>query len=276
MNMTKPVSTKLDAANTAALERIRSRYPESNPVGCLPGVDPAKIPVHVAMIMDGNGRWAKQRGLPRIMGHQQGVKTVREMLRACAEVGVEILTLYSFSTENWSRPQEEIQGLMEMCVAYCEHEREALRENNVRVRVLGSRAGMPDAALNALDQLVDATKDCTGITMCLAVNYGGRDEIVDAARSLASQAAAGEIQPDEIDAARFADQLTTRGLPDPDLLIRTGGDFRVSNYLLWQISYAEIMVIDEQWPDFTRERFFELVRSFSERSRRFGNVDTES
>ncbi len=272
--MTKPDSSTLEAANAAALERILARYPESDPEGCLPGVPPAKIPVHVAMIMDGNGRWAKQRGLPRIMGHQQGVKTVREMLKACAEIGVEVLTLYSFSTENWSRPQEEIQGLMEMCVAYCEHEREALRENNVRVRVLGSRVGMPDAALNALDQLVDATKDCSGITMCLAVNYGGRDEIVDAARSLATKAASGEINPDEIDAACFAEQLTTKGLPDPDLLIRTGGDFRVSNYLLWQISYAEIMVIDEQWPDFTRDRFFELIRSFSERSRRFGNVES--
>lgn len=272
--MAEQVST-LDARSREALERIQSRYPESDPLGCLPGVDPAKIPVHVAMIMDGNGRWAKQRGMPRIMGHQQGVKTVRTMLRACAEIGVEILTLYSFSTENWSRPQEEIQGLMEMCVAYCEHERDALKDNNVRVRVLGRREGMPKAALDALDALVDATKNCTGITMCLAVNYGGRDEIVDAARSLATLAADGTLDPNAIDATLFANELTTRGLPDPDLLIRTGGDFRVSNYLLWQISYAEIAVIEEQWPDFTRERFFELISDFAGRSRRFGNIDSQ-
>tara|TARA_R110000744_G_scaffold283_1_gene1080 strand:+ start:1654 stop:2484 length:831 start_codon:yes stop_codon:yes gene_type:complete len=274
--MNQPTTQTLGAESRAALERIKARYPDADPLGLLVGVDPAKIPAHIAMIMDGNGRWAKERGLPRIKGHHEGAKNVRVMLEACASIGVEVLTLYSFSTENWSRPSDEIQGLMEMCVAYCEHEREALKAHNVRVRILGRREGMPAPALQALDSLVDATKDCTGITMCLAVNYGGRDEIVDAARSLAARAVNGEIKPEDIDAGMFADALTTKGLPDPDLLIRTGGDFRVSNYLLWQISYAEIMVTGVQWPDFSRDELFAMIQDFAARSRRFGNIDSES
>ncbi len=274
--MTQPATDSLDPATQAALDRIKARYPDADPVGLLPGVDLTKIPVHIAMIMDGNGRWAQERGLPRIKGHHSGAKNVQVMLEACAAIGVEVLTLYSFSTENWSRPDDEIQGLMEMCVAYCEHERAALKSNNVKVRVLGRREGMPEQALAALDSLVEATKECTGITMCLAVNYGGRDEIVDAARSLAAKAVSGEIDPNQIDASMFADSLTTKGLPDPDLLIRTGGDFRVSNYLLWQISYAEIMVTDVQWPDYSQKEFFGMIRQFAGRSRRFGNIDSES
>ncbi len=274
--MNQSTTHTLGAESRAALERINTRYPDADPLGLLPGVDPAKIPAHIAMIMDGNGRWAQERGLPRIKGHHEGAKNVRVMLESCASVGVEVLTLYSFSTENWSRPSDEIQGLMEMCVAYCEHERDALKAHNVRVRILGRREGMPAPALNALDSLVEATKDCTGITLCLAVNYGGRDEIVDAARSLAARAVRGEIQPDEIDQDMFAESLTTKGLPDPDLLIRTGGDFRVSNYLLWQISYAEIMVTDVQWPEFSQEQLFGMIKEFAARSRRFGNIDSES
>lgn len=266
----------LGAESRAALERIQTRYPNADPLGLLSGVDPAKIPSHIAMIMDGNGRWAQERGLPRIKGHHEGAKNVRVMLESCASVGVEVLTLYSFSTENWSRPSDEIQGLMEMCVAYCEHERDALKSHNVRVRILGRREGMPAPALNALDSLVEATQDCTGITLCLAVNYGGRDEIVDAARSLADRAVRGEIQPQDIDQQLFAESLTTKGLPDPDLLIRTGGDFRVSNYLLWQISYAEIMVTDVQWPDFSQKQLFGMIKEFAVRSRRFGNINSES
>lgn len=274
--MNQSTTHTLGAESRAALERIQTRYPDADPSGLLPGVDPAKIPAHIAMIMDGNGRWAQERGLPRIKGHHEGAKNVRVMLESCASVGVEVLTLYSFSTENWSRPSDEIQGLMEMCVAYCEHERDALKSHNVRVRILGRREGMPAPALNALDSLVEATKDCTGITLCLAVNYGGRDEIVDAARSLADRAARGEIKPQDIDQQLFAESLTTKGLPDPDLLIRTGGDFRVSNYLLWQISYAEIMVTDVQWPDFSQEQLFGMIKEFATRSRRFGNINSES
>ncbi|MBL4810283.1 MAG: isoprenyl transferase [Phycisphaerales bacterium] len=274
--MTHPATDSMGPAAEAALGRIKDRYPKADPLALIPGIDPSKIPVHIAMIMDGNGRWAQERGLPRIKGHHSGAKNVQVMLEACAAIGVEVLTLYSFSTENWSRPEDEVQGLMEMCVAYCEHQREALKSNNVKVRVLGRREGMPKQALSALDSLVEATSQCTGITMCLAVNYGGRDEIVDAARSLAAKAVSGEIDPDQIDAAMFADSLTTKGLPDPDLLIRTGGDFRVSNYLLWQISYAEIMVTDVQWPDFSQEEFYGMIRRFAARSRRFGNINSES
>ncbi len=274
--MNQSAAQSLDSDAQSALDRIKSRYPKADPLGLLPGINPAKIPTHVAIIMDGNGRWAQQRGFPRIKGHHAGAKTVQRILEASAAIGVEVLTLYSFSSENWSRPDDEIQGLMEMCVAYCEHEREALKEHNVKVRILGRREGMPKAALDALDTLVEATADCTGITMCLAVNYGGRDEIVDAARSLATKAASGQITPDQIDAAMFADALTTKGLPDPDLLIRTGGDFRISNYLLWQISYAEIMITDVQWPDLNRDQYFELIRQFTGRSRRFGNIESAS
>ncbi len=264
----------LSPESKIAFDRIKSRYPGSDPLGLLPGVDPLKIPTHIAMIMDGNGRWAQERGLPRIKGHHQGAKTVRTMLQSCAAVGVEVLTLYSFSTENWSRPAEEIEGLMEMCIAYCEHEREELKEHNVRVRVLGSRVGMPDRVLEALDALVDATSECSGITLSLAINYGGRDEIVDAAQILAQRVKDGELEASAIDAEVFADHLTTKGLPDPDLLIRTGGDFRVSNYLLWQISYAEIMVTDVQWPDFEAEMLYDMIQRFAGRTRRYGNIES--
>ncbi|MFK7758745.1 MAG: polyprenyl diphosphate synthase [Phycisphaerales bacterium] len=265
----------LNEESQLAIDRIKAQYPDADPLALLPDVDPAKIPAHVAMIMDGNGRWAKSQGLERLKGHQNGVKTVRAMLEASASIGVQVLTLYSFSTENWSRPSEEIQGLMDMCVLYCELEREALKEHNVKVRVLGKREGMPENVLAALDGLVEATQECTGITMCLAVNYGGRDEIVDAARSIAQRAVDGDLIPSEIDASLFADALTTKGLPDPDLLIRTGGDFRVSNYLLWQISYAEIMVTDVHWPDFTKEQYLQMITDFASRSRRFGNIDSQ-
>lgn len=268
------IPESLSPESRIAFDRIKARYPESDPLGLLPGVDPIKIPAHIAMIMDGNGRWAKERGLPRIKGHHEGAKTVRTMLESCAAVGVEVLTLYSFSTENWSRPADEIEGLMEMCIAYCEHEQAELIDRDVRVRVLGRREGMPERVLAALDALVEATRKCKGITLCLAVNYGGRDEIVDAARMLAKRVREGELDPEDIDAGIFADHLTTKGLPDPDLLIRTGGDFRVSNYLLWQISYAEIMVTDVQWPDFKGAELFEMIQQFAGRSRRFGNVDS--
>lgn len=270
--MTEAVGPTLDTKNQEALDRIKARYPNSDPLALLPGVDPVKIPRHIAMIMDGNGRWAQQRGLPRIKGHHEGAKTVRRMLEVCASVGVEVLTLYSFSSENWTRPDEEVRGLMEMCVAYCQQERQSLQDHNVRVRVIGRREGMPKEAIDALDTLVDATKECSGITMCLAVNYGGRDEIVDAARQLAKRAIDGKITPEQIDAECFSDALMTKGLPDPDLLIRTGGDFRISNYLLWQISYAEIMVSDTQWPDLTKDELLSMITQFAERDRRFGNI----
>lgn len=263
----------LDAAGRAALERIRARFPESDPVGLLPDVSPARIPRHVAVIMDGNGRWAEERGFPRVFGHRAGAGAVREIITASARLGIEVLTLYSFSSENWRRPTDEVEALMRLCVAYCEGEREELLRKNIRVRVIGRREGMPADVLAALDNLRDATGACTGLTLCLAINYGSRDEIVDAVRAIAAKAARGEIDPGAVDEAVVSGHLNTAGLPDPDLLIRTGGEMRVSNYLLWQLSYAELLVTDEHWPDFTEASLHDAVRAYARRKRRFGGLD---
>ncbi len=259
-----------------AYARISARYPESRPAELLPDVHPARIPRHVAVIMDGNGRWAQERGFPRIFGHRNGTAAVRTAIETCVQVGVEVLTLYSFSSENWARPSEEIRALMALCVDYCEGEREALREHNIRVRVLGRREGMPGEVINALDTLERATSDCSGLTLCLAINYGARDEIVDAVRSIAQRVHSGELDPGEIDQGLISDALYTKGLPDPDLLIRTGGDLRVSNYLLWQISYSELYVTPTYWPEFDESCWLEAIREYARRQRRFGGlVDDE-
>lgn len=238
----------------------------------IPGADPDRIPRHIAMIMDGNGRWAQARGLPRVMGHKEGAKTVRRVLEASARIGVEVLTLYSFSTENWRRPEEEVGALMEMCVAYCESEAAELAARGVRVRVIGSREGMPADVLAALDRLVETTKGGERITLCLAINYGSRDEIARAARTLATRAAAGEIDPGSIDEDAVSGALSTAGLPDPDLLIRTGGEMRLSNYLLWELSYAELMVTETAWPELSEAEYFGMVGAYTRRSRRFGHA----
>jgi len=238
----------------------------------LPGIDPARIPRHVAIIMDGNGRWAEQRGFPRAFGHRNGVRSVREVLAASAEIGVGVVTLYSFSSENWKRPSDEIEALMQLCVMYCEGEQAELAKENVRVRVIGRREGLPDDVLGALDRLQEATAGCTGTTLCLAINYGSRDELVDAARSLAESVRAGELEPGDIDAEAIGERLYTAGLPDPDLLIRTAGEMRLSNYLLWQISYAEIYVTELLWPEFGRAEYLDAIRAYASRDRRFGGV----
>lgn len=272
--MTAPAAGSVtDKAGEAALARIRARFPQADPVGLLPGVSPARIPRHIAVIMDGNGRWAEERGFPRIFGHRAGASAVREVIRGCAKIGVEVLTLYSFSTENWRRPGDEVEALMRLCVAYCEGERDELIRNNIRVRVLGRRAGMPDDVLAALDRLTEQTADCTGLTLCLAINYGARDEIVDAVRSIGRLVRGGGLDPEAIDESLVSDHLTTAGLPDPDLLIRTGGELRLSNYLLWQLSYAELFVTDVHWPDFDEPALYEAVREFAARRRRFGGLD---
>lgn len=238
----------------------------------MPGVDPDRIPRHIALIMDGNGRWAQARGLPRVMGHKEGAKTVRRVLEASARIGVEVLTLYSFSTENWKRPEDEVGALMEMCIAYCASEARELVERGVRVRVIGSREGMPGDVLEALDRLVETTKGGERITLCLAINYGSRDEIARAARTLAERAVRGEIDPGSIDEDAVSGALSTAGLVDPDLLIRTGGEMRLSNYLLWELSYAELMVTETAWPELSEGEFYSMVGSFTKRSRRFGHA----
>ena len=267
------VSSVGDRADAAALARIRAKFPDADPAGLIPGVPVSRIPRHIAVIMDGNGRWAEERGFPRVFGHRAGASAVRETIRACAKVGVEYVTLYSFSTENWRRPGDEIEALMRLCVAYCEGEKDELIRHNIRVRVIGRRSGLPDDVLAALDALTEATAGCTGLTVCLAINYGSRDEIIDAVRAIAEKAAGGGLRPEEIDEGVLEAHLTTAGIPDPDLLVRTGGEMRLSNYLLWQISYAELYVTDEHWPDFTESSLFDAVRAFASRRRRFGGLD---
>jgi undecaprenyl diphosphate synthase len=264
-----------DPAVAAAVRAIQTRNPAADPLGELPDVDPRRLPRHIAIIMDGNGRWAQQRGFPRIVGHRNGAAAVREVIQCAGKLGIEALTLYSFSLENWKRPADEVQALMALCVAYLDGEREELIREGVRFRVIGRRAGLPPEVVSGIESVEAATAHCTRATLCLALNYSARAEIVDAARALARRAQAGELRPEDIDEAMFSNALYTAGLPDPDLLIRTAGEMRVSNYLLWQISYAELHVTDVLWPDFDRAQFHAAVRDFSGRSRRFGGLETK-
>lgn len=262
-----------DAAALAIAARMRERNPKADPLGRLPDVHPGRIPRHIAIIMDGNGRWAKERGFPRIFGHRNGARAVREAVTECGLIGVEALTLYSFSLENWKRPAEEVQGLMDLCLSYCQGERDEFMREGVRFRVIGRRDGLPTPVLKALDDLIEQTRHLTGPTLCLAINYGGRAELADAARKLGRKVAAGELDPEAIDEAAVAGEMYAPDLPDPDLLIRTAGEMRISNFLLWQISYAELYVTDIYWPDFGREQLYEAIREYARRRRRFGGID---
>lgn len=238
-----------------------------------PGVPPERLPGHVAIIMDGNGRWAKQRNQPRIAGHRAGARSVREVVTECSRLGIGYLTLYSFSTENWKRPDDEVRGLMDLCVEYLVKERRELTDNNIRFLQIGRREGLPTAVLDELDRTTAVTKSCTGLTLCLALNYSSRTEITDAMRSIADDVQAGRLEPAAIQEATISERLYTAGLPDPDLLVRTAGELRVSNYLLWQISYAEIHVTDVYWPDFGIEDLHRALRDYASRDRRFGGID---
>ncbi len=238
-----------------------------------PGVPPEQLPGHVAIIMDGNGRWAKQRNQPRIAGHRAGAKSVREVVTECSRLGIGYLTLYSFSTENWKRPDDEVRGLMDLCVEYLVEERRELTDNNIRFLQIGRREGLPAAVLDELDRTTSITSTCTGLTLCLALNYSSRTEITDAMRSIADDVQAGRLEPSEIQERTISERLYTAGLPDPDLLVRTAGELRVSNYLLWQISYAEIHVTDVYWPDFRIDDLHRALRDYASRNRRFGGID---
>jgi len=268
-----PLSRYADPAHRAAVVRMRELYHLADPTRYLPDIAPTRIPRHIAIIMDGNGRWAKQRGLARMAGHKAGARLIRTSLEECRRLGVEVLTLYSFSLENWKRPAEEVNFLMDLYLAYMDQERKHLVDTNCRFVQIGRREGLPGFALDALDRTVEATKNCTGTTLCLAVNYGSRAEITDAVRSIARDVQAGRLSPDAIDERTIHSRLYTAGLPDPDLLVRTAGEMRVSNYLLWQISYAELFVTDTLWPDFTNERLREAVRAYAGRKRRFGGLE---
>ena len=234
-------------------------------------IDPQRLPRHVAVIMDGNGRWARRRGLPRSHGHAEGVNTVRRITEAASELGIGYLTLYTFSTENWNRPKEEVDALMHLIVMAIERETPDLIRNNVRLTMIGDASRLPDEARDRLGRCMADTAHCTGLTLTLALSYSSRWEIIRAARLFAEDVAAGRRRPEEMDNdGIFSSYLTTAAMPDPDLLIRTGGDHRISNYLLWQIAYSEIVVTDTFWPDFSREDFFKAIGDFQNRERRFG------
>jgi undecaprenyl diphosphate synthase len=235
--------------------------------------DPAPAPGHVAVIMDGNGRWAAKRGLPRLAGHRAGAKAVREAIAASIELGVRYLTIYSFSSENWSRPRDEVSGLMTLFVEVLERELTNLERMHVRVRVIGATSELPVATADAFDRCVARTANNDGLTLVVALNYGGRSDILAAARSLAAEALAGALDPHDIDADVFSSRLSTAGVPDPDLVIRTSGELRVSNFLLWEIAYSELWVTATLWPDFARTDLLKAVVDFQKRARRFGGTD---
>jgi undecaprenyl diphosphate synthase len=228
------------------------------------------IPRHIAVIMDGNGRWAKERGLPRREGHRAGAESVREVTDTCIELGVEYLTLYAFSSENWNRPEAEVKALMALLDRFLSEKAKDLETQNIRLQAIGQLDRLPKKTRALLDKIIAKTAGHTALTLVLALSYGGREEIIAAARTLASDAAAGRISPAEIDAPLFASRLQTAGIPDPDLLVRTSGEMRISNFLLWQISYAEIVIVKKYWPDFRKNDLVEAVREYQRRHRRFG------
>ena len=230
------------------------------------------LPRHIAVIMDGNGRWARAQGKDRSYGHRQGGERIRPLVTECAKLGIEALTLYSFSTENWTRAQEEIDFLMGLYVEYLIAERDELNNNNIRFMQLGRRDGLPQQVLDELDKTVALTKANTGLTLALALNYGSRMEITDAMREIARKVKAGELDPEAITEDTIENHLYSAGLPDPDLLIRTAGEMRLSNYLLWQISYAELYITDICWPEFDLEQLHKALDAFAGRKRKFGQV----
>lgn len=236
------------------------------------GLSAEQLPRRIAVIMDGNGRWAEQKSLPRVEGHRQGGITVEEIVLHCSAVGIEVLALYSFSVENWTRPIEEIQGLMYLYTQYLVSMRNMLMSNNIKLIHLGQKATLPSGVLDELKKTMAMTAQNTGMTLALALNYGGRTEIVDAAKAIARKCAAGELKVEDIDQKCISDHLYTVGLPDPDLLIRTANEMRVSNFLLWQISYSEFYVTKTLWPDFRGADLDEALCEYARRNRRFGNV----
>ena len=235
-------------------------------------VPPERCPRHIAIIMDGNGRWARRQQLPRIAGHERGVDSVRRTTEECARLGIEHLTLYCLSSENWKRPQTEINFLMHLLEQYMIQERATIMQNNIRVRMLGRRDDIPEQVLAELDKTVAMSQANTGMWLNLAINYGGRAELVDAMRNIAREVQAGALSPSDIDEATIAGHLYTAGASDPDLLIRTAGEMRISNFLLWQVSYAEIWVTDRCWPEFDEATLHQAVRDYAARERRFGGL----
>jgi undecaprenyl diphosphate synthase len=235
-------------------------------------LDTTKLPAHVAIIMDGNGRWAKKRLLNRINGHEKGAETVRTIVRTCREIGISYLTLYAFSTENWQRPKTEVKALMALLKKFLQSERKEMVENNIRLRVIGQLDRLPAEVREALDQTMAATREQTGMNLILALSYGGRAEIVRMVQMVAEKIKRGIIDSQAVDEGLISDHLYTRDIPDPDLLIRTSGEMRISNFLLWQIAYTELFVTPTLWPDFSKEELLQILKDFQSRVRRFGAV----
>lgn len=229
-------------------------------------------PRHIAVIMDGNGRWAQRQDLPRVEGHRRGVASVRRTVEECARLDIEQLTLYCLSSENWKRPPQELDFLMHLLEQYMIEERSTIMEQNIQVRIIGRRDGIPDSVLQQMNKTIEMSADNTGTTLCLAINYGSRAEMVDAVRRIACDVRDGKLTAESISEQTMTDYLYTRGMPDPDLLVRTAGEMRVSNFLLWQISYAELWVTERCWPEFQIEDLHQAIRDYASRDRRFGGL----
>jgi undecaprenyl diphosphate synthase len=238
-------------------------------------IDFNNLPQHVAVIMDGNGRWAKKKGALRIFGHRNAVQAVRDVTEGCGELGIKYLTLYAFSTENWNRPKEEVDGLMELLVNTLKQEIKTLTENQVKLKTIGDTSHLPAECQNNLAWAVDQTKNNSGLTLMLALSYSGRWEIVKAAKNLAEDVRSGKLQPENINEKTFENYLQTSGIPDPELLIRTSGELRISNFLLWQIAYTELFITPTLWPDFRKENLYEAIWAYQQRERRFGKTSEQ-
>ncbi|MDO1448809.1 isoprenyl transferase [Rhodocytophaga aerolata] len=238
-------------------------------------IDVNNLPRHIAVIMDGNGRWAKNQGAARVFGHKNAVKAVRDTVESCAELGIGYLTLYAFSTENWSRPKDEINALMQLLVSTIRGETQTLIKNNIRLKCIGNIENLPKVCQRELREAIDITSQNTGLTVVLALSYSGRWEILEATRHIAADVEKGKLQVSEITDETFAHYLNTKDIPDPELLIRTSGEMRISNFLLWQIAYSELYMPDVLWPDFRREHLYEAILAYQKRERRFGRISEQ-
>ncbi len=234
-----------------------------------------EIPVHIAIIMDGNGRWARKRGLPRAAGHKIGVDSVKDIVKACAQIGVKHLTLYTFSTENWKRPKDEVSTLMRLLVSSLRKESEELDENDVKLTTIGDVSSLPNEVQKELADAVERTQNNKTMNLNLALSYSGRWELLEAIKNIAGQVSKGNLSINDINENCIANHLTTKNIPDPDLIIRTSGEFRVSNFLLWQIAYSEFFITNDLWPDFRRKNLYEAIKNFQKRERRFGKVSEQ-
>lgn len=238
-------------------------------------IDSGNLPRHIAVIMDGNGRWAKQQGAARIFGHRNAIQAVREVTEGCAELGVKYLTLYAFSTENWNRPKYEVDALMTLLVHTIRGEIKTLMDNNVRLTTIGHTESLPADCRRELAEAMRATEANTGLTLILALSYSGRWEILEAVRQIAADVRAGRLIPDDVSEAKFGEYLTTNGIPDPELMIRTSGEMRISNFMLWQLAYSELYMPDVLWPDFRKQHLYEAILSYQSRERRFGKTSEQ-